>query len=74
MQQLPLHFYLDVGTLEMAQMRDEGPTQLAVNRHMRDVLLAKGYPVQYVEYSGGHDCSSPASPLWAALTHLLKED
>lgn len=69
--QLPLQFYLDVGNLEVAQMRDDGPTQLAANRHLRDVLLTKGYPVTYVEYSGGHDASSLASPLFAALAQLL---
>ena len=69
---LPLRFYLDVGTLEVAQMRDGGPTQLAANRHLRDVLLRKGYPVTYVEYSGGHDSSSLESPLFAALLQMLQ--
>lgn len=70
--QLPLRVYLDVGTLEVAQMRDGGPTQLAANRHLRDVLLGKGYPVTYVEYSGGHDSSSLTSPLFAALAQMLQ--
>ena len=69
---LPLRFYLDVGTLEVAQMRDGGPTQLAANRHLRDGLLGKGYPVTYVEYSGGHDSSSLESPLFAALAQMLQ--
>lgn len=69
---LPLRFYLDVGTLEVAQMRDGGPTQLAANRHLRDVLVSKGYPVTYVEYSGGHDYSSLENPLFAALAQMLK--
>ncbi|MEZ4867567.1 MAG: alpha/beta hydrolase-fold protein [Caldilineaceae bacterium] len=68
---LPLQFYLDVGNLEVAQMRDGGPTQFEANRHMRDVLLAKGYPVRYVEYSGGHDYSSVEAPLAAALAALF---
>jgi len=70
----PLRFYLDVGNLEIAQMRDGGPTQLAANRHLRDVLLVQGYPVQYVEYSGGHDYSSLASPLFAALRCMFTEN
>ena len=69
---LPLRFYLDVGNLEVAQMRDGGPTQLAANRHLRDLLVSKGYPVTYVEYSGGHDASSLTSPLFAALALLLQ--
>jgi len=70
---LPLRFYLDVGNLEVAQMRDGGPTQLAANRYLRDILLAQDYSVQYVEYSGGHDDSSLASPLFAALHRLFTE-
>ncbi|MCE7988111.1 MAG: hypothetical protein DYG89_43655 [Caldilinea sp. CFX5] len=71
---LPLRFYLDVGNLEVAQMRDGGPTQLAANRRLRDLLLAQAYPVHYVEYSGGHDDSSLASPLFAALHHAFTEN
>ena len=50
-----LRFYLDVGDQEMIRVFDVGPTQLEVNRRMRDVLQAKGYPVTYAEYRGGHD-------------------
>lgn len=70
---LPLRFYLDVGNLEVAQMRDGGPTQLAANRHLRDVLLAQGYPVAYLEYSGSQDSSSLAFPLYAALHRMFTE-
>ncbi len=47
----PLHFFLDVGRLESLRAWD----LLSYNRHMRDVLVAKGYPVTYREFDGGHD-------------------
>ncbi|RIK44879.1 MAG: enterochelin esterase [Chloroflexi bacterium] len=52
--QLPLRFYLDVGTLEGLRLGNS-ITHLHANRHMRDVLRLKGYEVHYQEYAGGHD-------------------
>jgi enterochelin esterase family protein len=49
---LPLRFYLDVGLLEAAPMPYDN---VVANRHMRNILLAKGYAVHYAEFSGGHD-------------------
>jgi enterochelin esterase-like enzyme len=54
-EDLPLRFYLDVGLLEKWPAPDNGPDILISNRHMRDVLLAKGYRVHYAEFNGGHD-------------------
>lgn len=52
---LPLHFYLEVGLHERLIRYSDGPSLLSSNRHLRDILQAKGYPVHYVEYNGGHD-------------------
>jgi len=49
----PLSFYLDVGLLE--DWFETPPSILLTNRHMRNVLLAKGYPVHYAEFNGGHE-------------------
>lgn len=53
-ERLPLYFYLDVGLLENHDFFG-GASHRGLNRHMRDVLRAKGYPVSYAEYSGGHE-------------------
>jgi enterochelin esterase family protein len=51
---LPLRFYLDAGSREFD--RDvNGSSILVTNRHLRDVLRAKGYEVFYQEFQGAHD-------------------
>jgi enterochelin esterase family protein len=70
---LPLRFWIQVGNLEVAQMSDGGPSQLAANQHFRDTLQAKVYFVSYQEYSGGHDASSLEFPLAQALTEILNQ-
>jgi enterochelin esterase-like enzyme len=50
---LPLRFYLEAGLQEDRQ-RPEGTSLLGSNRHLRTVLQAKGYAVQYREFNGGH--------------------
>ena len=52
-ERLPVRFYLEAGLLE--DQRDASVTTiLRANRHLRDVLHAKGYWVHYAEYCGGH--------------------
>jgi enterochelin esterase family protein len=51
----PLRFYLDIGDRETLPGPGDGPSQLEVNRKMRDTLLDRGYDVTYAEYRGGHD-------------------
>jgi enterochelin esterase family protein len=46
-ERVPLRFYLDAGLFERRQAQ--------ANLHMRNVLLAKGYDVDYRNFPGGHD-------------------
>lgn len=48
-------FYLEVGRVEDRPEGNEGTSLLAANRHLRDVLIAKGYAVRYTEVYGDHD-------------------
>ncbi|HXU31455.1 MAG TPA: enterochelin esterase [Thermoanaerobaculia bacterium] len=50
---LPLRFYLEAGLMEDRQ-RPGSPSLLTANRHLRDVLEAKGYALDYHEFNGGH--------------------
>lgn len=54
---LPIRFYLDAGSLE-TDPSGQGGSILVPNRHLRDVLRAKGYEVFYQEFLGGHDYAS----------------
>jgi hypothetical protein len=49
---------LSIGTLEHDHDFTYSPSLLQSNRHMRDVLLAKGYELTYMEVAGGHDIYS----------------
>ncbi len=48
-----------------------GTTLLASNRHLRDVLRAKGYTIQYAEVYGDHDPVHWRRTLPEALTVML---
>jgi enterochelin esterase family protein len=62
---LPLRFYLHVGLLE------SGAGMVATNRHLRDVLRLKGYPVTYSEIDGGHDALTWRGSLADGLIALV---
>lgn len=70
-EKLPLRFYLEAGVLEDA--KDLGPkiSLLRANRHMRDVLQAKGYRIHYAEFSGGHEPISWRGTFSDALVVLI---
>jgi enterochelin esterase family protein len=64
-RKLPLRFYLQVGLLE------SGAGMVATNRHLRDVLRLKGYPVTYSEMNGGHDALAWRGSLADGLSALV---
>ncbi|HEX8189091.1 MAG TPA: alpha/beta hydrolase-fold protein, partial [Pyrinomonadaceae bacterium] len=63
---LPIRFYLEAGLLEV----NETPSLLHTNRHLRDVLEAKGYEVTYSEFNGRHDAICWRGSLSKGLTAL----
>jgi enterochelin esterase family protein len=67
----PLRFYLEVGLLEAGPMAGNAPDQVVVNRHLCTVLHAKGYPVHYREYNGGHEYVCWRGTLADGLLSLL---
>jgi enterochelin esterase family protein len=51
----PVRFYMAAGELEtFVTQGNQGHYLLATNRHMRDVLRARGYMVEYIEFNGVH--------------------
>jgi enterochelin esterase-like enzyme len=50
-----VRFYLDVGSREQMAGPGGAPSQVEVNRAMRDTLASRGYAVSYAEFPGAHD-------------------
>jgi enterochelin esterase-like enzyme len=69
-RKLPLRFYLTAGTFEV-DTDGNGGDILEGTRHLRDVLLAKGYEVHYEQFVGGHDGISWRGTLGNGLIALL---
>jgi len=67
---LPLKFYMDAGSFEV-DTAGGGGAILEPSRHMRDVLLAKGYEVHYQQFVGGHDYISWRGTLADGLIALV---
>lgn len=70
---LPLRFYLDAGRMEVWPTRGDGPSLLGSNRRLRNALWSRGYPVIYVEQSGGHSYANWQDALPDALRMLMGE-
>jgi enterochelin esterase-like enzyme len=66
-----LRFYLDAGSLETVVVPGMSVSLLGGVRHLRDVLAAKGYPVTYAEFAGGHDYACWNGTLADGLLALL---
>ena len=67
---LPLRFYLDAGLFEV-DLTGSSIGILESTRHMRDVLLAKGYEVRYQMFVGGHDYVNWRGTLADGLVTLI---
>jgi enterochelin esterase-like enzyme len=63
---LPLRIYLEVGLMESYSI------QIEANRHMRDALTAKGYPVGYSEYDGGHSFLNWSGGVANGLEYMIR--
>ena len=61
----PIRFYLEVGSEEIGPLFGGDPSNLTANRHLRDVLIARGYVVTYAERASGHE---PVA--WRETLHL----
>ncbi|MBH0086243.1 DUF3327 domain-containing protein [Psychrobacter sp. SCQQ22] len=55
MDKAPVRFFMSAGVFETARGESSSNGILGTNRHLRDVLLAKGYYARYEEYGAGHD-------------------
>jgi enterochelin esterase family protein len=71
---LPLQFYLDAGCYELWTQRADKASILLSNRHLRDVLKARGYPVHYQEFSGGHNPTNWHGTFADGLLALMGND
>ena len=67
---LPLRFYLDACLFEI-DLTGASIGILESTRHMRDVLLAKGYEVRYQMFVGGHDYVNWRGTLADGLVTLI---
>ncbi|MFT4036927.1 MAG: alpha/beta hydrolase-fold protein [Thermomicrobiales bacterium] len=67
-----VRFWLEAGVLEDRPYK-RVPSLLSSNRHLRDVLLAKGYNVAYREFPAGHDFHVWRGLYPDGLIHLTRD-
>lgn len=68
----PIRFYLAAGSLEtVVTSGNAGHYMVGTNRHMRDVLIAKGYDLRYHEFYGVHSTFNWQDQLLPGLDYLL---
>jgi len=71
---VPIRWHMDVGVFEdLPAPNGRSVTNLAANRHLRDVLRARGYAVDYSEFSGGHEFVNWQSSMAFGLIHLSRD-
>jgi enterochelin esterase-like enzyme len=70
---LPLRFWMDAGVFEV-DTNGTGGGILEPSRHMRDVLLAKGYEVHYRQFASGHDYLNWRGTLADGLLALIGKE
>jgi enterochelin esterase-like enzyme len=63
----PVRLFVAIGLMEMKDR------QLATNRHFRDILIAKGYSVEYREFNGAHSYLNWRGSLADGLLYLFGE-
>ncbi len=68
---LPLDIYLEIGLLETSAIPSRDPSMLTSSRHLRDVLTAKGYRVDFHERYNGHEHVAWRATFAAGLIDLL---
>jgi enterochelin esterase family protein len=67
---LPLTFYIEAGIWEV-DLYGNGGNIIETSRHLRDVLIAKGYSLTYREFAGDHDRINWRGSLADGLSALL---
>lgn len=71
----PLRQFIAAGSLEtVVTPTNRGHYMVASNRHLRDVLLARGYDLTYWEFTGVHSDLNWQDRLARGLTTLLDDD